>query len=451
MLLLRLPITLFFFCTCLLTFGQYTQRISPQSDIMKKDIFPLQSQHAHGSTLVELSNGQILVAWFQGSGERQADDVAIMGARWNPGDETWSEPFVMADYYELPDINPVLFMDSAERLWLVWYTVLANQWETSIMKYRISSNYLSQGAPEWDWQDVILLKPGGRTERGIQSYDPFVTSLSSQIDIYRKYLSTSNLLDGFDEEEKESMMNRYDERASELLSQALGEDMKARGYLIDQQTGERVRQPMGYPRFRRMGWQTRNKPLFLSNNRILLPLYSDGFDFSLMAISDDGGTTWTTSQPMFGLGNVQPAMLVKSDGTIVAYMRDNGPPPQRVMMSTSQDQGNSWSLVTDSEIPNPGSAADVVELTDGTWLMIHNDTEDERYSLAITISEDEGESWTTVGHLEQSEPNTGRYHYPAVIEGKDGTIHVSYSYHIRSDQGEEKKNIRHAWFTRFWE
>ena len=45
------------------------------------DIFPLIKQHAHGSTIVELPNNDLLAAWFQGSGERWADDVAIMGSR----------------------------------------------------------------------------------------------------------------------------------------------------------------------------------------------------------------------------------------------------------------------------------------------------------------------------------------------------------------------------------
>ena len=54
------------------------------------EIFPLVKQHVHGSTVVELPNGDILAAWFQGSGERWADDVAIMGARLKAGKQKWS-------------------------------------------------------------------------------------------------------------------------------------------------------------------------------------------------------------------------------------------------------------------------------------------------------------------------------------------------------------------------
>ena len=35
-------------------------------------VFPIQAEDAHGSTLVELPNGDLLVDWFQGSGERWA-------------------------------------------------------------------------------------------------------------------------------------------------------------------------------------------------------------------------------------------------------------------------------------------------------------------------------------------------------------------------------------------
>src|SRR5690606_38574994 len=74
-------------------------------------IFPYQDQHVHGSTVVELPGGDVLAAWFQGSGERWADDVRIMGARLKAGDTTWSEPFLMADVRGFPDINPILSMD----------------------------------------------------------------------------------------------------------------------------------------------------------------------------------------------------------------------------------------------------------------------------------------------------------------------------------------------------
>ena len=37
-------------------------------------IFPRVGEHCHGSSITELPNGDLLVVWFQGSGERNAND-----------------------------------------------------------------------------------------------------------------------------------------------------------------------------------------------------------------------------------------------------------------------------------------------------------------------------------------------------------------------------------------
>ena len=42
-----------------------------------QDVFPYEDEHVHGSTLEQLPNGDLLAAWFQGSGERWADDVRL--------------------------------------------------------------------------------------------------------------------------------------------------------------------------------------------------------------------------------------------------------------------------------------------------------------------------------------------------------------------------------------
>ena len=71
---------------------------------------------------------------------------------------------------------------------------------------------------------------------------------------------------------------------------------------------------------RQKGWMTRIHPITLSTGRVLLPLYSDGYNISLLGISDDNGHTWKSSKPIVGFGPVQPALLEKKDGTIVAYI-----------------------------------------------------------------------------------------------------------------------------------
>jgi len=412
------------------------------------EIFPLIKQHCHGSTIVELPNGDLLAAWFQGSGERWADDVAIMGARLIKGASAWTKPFVMADVPGFPDINPILFLDSHDRLWLMWYTVIANQWETSLPKYRISSDYIApDGPPKWSWQDVLYIKPGSPAERGIQPDDKFVKSIERQIDDYIENMPQSDTAAGRIADKVKAELWK-----THLLSKARGEDMIAKGILV-KPDGTRTNAQLGYPYFRRMGWQTKNKAVIIADQRIIVPLYSDGFSFSLMAITDDFGKTWQFSDPLVGGGNIQPSIAKKADGTLVAYMRDNGPPPQRLHISQSKDKGLTWSDVRDSDLPNPGSGADLVTLRNGHWVLAYNDTEDGRHSLAISISADEGKTWPITRHLELDKRDKSiatRSHYPSIIQGLDGTLHVVYSYH-HNDRGDAPcKTIKYVHFNEAW-
>ncbi len=414
------------------------------------EIFPLVKKHVHGSTVVELPNGDVLAAWFQGSGERWADDVAIMGARLKAGKQKFSDPFVMADVPGFPDINPILFLDTRDRLWLMWYTVIANQWETSLPKYRISEDYMKQdGPPKWSWQEVLHFKPGDSSERGIQPGDRFVKSIERQIEEYGNFLSESANLP---EDATRRLLEKWKAWGDDLLAKARGENMMRRGQLRDAEGGIKEQQ-LGYAYFRRVGWQTKNKAVIVNKNRMIIPFYSDGFDFSLMAITDDCGRSWQFSEPLVGAGNIQPSIAKKADGTLVAYMRDNGPSPKRLHISSSTDDGLTWSTVRDSELPNPGSGADLVTLRNGHWVLAYNDTENGRHSLAVSISTNEGKSWDYTRHLERDTRSRNiatSSGYPSIIQALDDTLRVVYSYHHNDRAGAPNKTIKYVQFNEEW-
>jgi predicted neuraminidase len=417
--------------------------------IVIENIFPFQEKHCHGSTITALPNGDLLAAWFQGSGERTADDVAIMGSKYKSSTGRWSSPFVMADVPGFPDINPVLFVDKTDRLWLVWYTVMAYQWESSILKYRISENYMQDStAPEWKWQDMIHVKPDGSTPDGIGKNDPFVKTLKRKYEEYYHYLDSAGYLS--DESGKPLRKEIFDLSFMRYLSIARGTNLISNGTDTDDK-GEKVKTRLGYPLMRRIGWQTRNKPLF-SGNKMLLPLYSDGFDFSLVAITGDGGKTWEFSEPLLGAGAVQPTLVQRKDGVIEAWMRDNGPAPQRLMVSLSSDTGKTWSIARDSKVPNPGSAADMAVLKSGNWVFVGNDTDDGRNRLSVWLSYDEGKTWPHRMRLVDA-PQGGqtRAHYPAIIQDAYGMIHISFTNQVPSaGGGSNVKNIAHAVFSEGW-
>ena len=357
-------------------------------------IFPLDPQHNHAPGIVECPNGDLVASWYRGSGERSADDVAVYGARLPRGASRWSDAFLMADRPGFPDCNTCMMIDRQGRLWLFWPTILANSWESCLTNFKVAAKYAGPGPPQWDREGLILLKP-----------------------------------DDFEKQALELLAEELDR-----LNLPLSNRQKAEI--------EELRQRLGQKLYQRLGWQPRCKPTVLPGGRILLPLYTDTFSISIMAISDDDGETWFAGKPLIGFGNIQPAVLRRNDGTLVAYMRENGP-RNRIRVAESSDDGVSWGPVGVSELPNPGSGLDGIRLANGHWLLVCNDTTEGRHSLAASISEDEGRTWKWTRHLERDE--AGRYHYPAVIQGADGTIHAVYSYFVQGG-----KSMKHAAFDEAW-
>jgi predicted neuraminidase len=207
-------------------------------------------------------------------------------------------------------------------------------------------------------------------------------------------------------------------------------------------TGDLVKKRASDKMLSRLGWQPRCKPTALRSGRILLPLYSDTDSAGLMAISDDGGKTWAASRPLAGFGSIQPAVVERKDGSLVAYMRENGP-LRKVRVSESKDQGVTWGSVGVIDLPNPGSGLDALRLHSGNWLLVYNDARKGRNSLAVSLSDDEGATWKWTRHLEKREQ--GSFHYPAVTQAKDGSIHAVYSYFVK-----EGKSMKHARFNEAW-
>jgi predicted neuraminidase len=380
-------------------------------------LFPAEHWHCHASCIVETPKGGLLVTWFRGSGERTADDVTIEGARLRKGSRAWSARFVMADTPEFPDGNPCLFVDPSGRLWLFYTTIQANTWESALLKVRTSREYNRDGPPRWESSEVLHIKPGPEFEAEVDRRLPELETGLSELKLN-------------DEQRKE---------ANDFL--------------------EAMRKHSRDKLYRRLGWMTRAHPVLLPDNRLIVPLYHDGFSCSLMALTDDWGKTWRVTAPIIGAGNIQPSIVERKDGSLYTLMRDNGPPPHRLQQSESHDRGLTWSAVTDTTLPNPGSGAEIIRLRNGHWVLISNDTENGRYQLAVQISDDEGLTWKWKRYLEKDPAGTesGAYHYPSIIQGKDGSLHASYSHHLHQrnlpkdvDGDPAAKSIKHAHFNEAW-
>ncbi len=387
----------FIVLSILITFSLAVSIVLAEPWYQAELIFEPEKRHNHSSSIVETPGGDLLVCWYNGSGERKADDCLIQGARMKHGSRKWSPRFQLADTPLYPDTNPCLFFNSKGKLFLFYATILNNQWAGALLKVRTSTHIDGMdGAPRWDWQDIIHVTPK---------------------DFHLDFLSTVG--------SHPEMLKGYDERESDFDEILL----KLRDKLSN-----------------RLGWFMRAHPIEIpGTNKMIVPLYSDLYDNSLMVWTEDEGQTWSTGKPIIGYGAVQPSVVRKKNGALNAFMRDNGGFGY-IQFAESTDEGATWSPARTLDIPNPGASVEVISLTTGEWIMVTNDTKNGRHSLVVMASPDEGSTWPWIRHLDKAERGKGSFSYPSVIQARDGNIHVTYSY----VPGGGLESIKHAAFNLEW-
>jgi predicted neuraminidase len=152
--------------------------------------------------------------------------------------------------------------------------------------------------------------------------------------------------------------------------------------------------------------------------------------------SADGGRSWTrvapapAAAPAREVDAIQPTVLVHRDGALQALVRTRG--PGLLYETWSRDAGRTWRALTPTTLPNPNAGIDAVTLRDGRFVLVSNPVREGRTPLVVSLSRD-GVTWTPIDTLESA---PGEYSYPAVIQTRDGLVHVSYTW--------ERKRIRHV-------
>ena len=143
---------------------------------------------------------------------------------------------------------------------------------------------------------------------------------------------------------------------------------------------------------------------------------------------------------------IQPSFLQLKDGRLQVLMRShNG----FLATSFSSDQGETWTPVTLTDIPNNQSGTDAVTLSDGRHVLVYNNFQTlpgtkkgPRTPLSLAISDDDGLTWHHVLTLENSP--VGEYSYPAIIEGRDGKLHITYTWRRQRVAHKEVKSEEFA-------
>jgi predicted neuraminidase len=293
------------------------------------------AKECHASTIVELSDGDLLAAWF--GGEHEGDkSVAIWGARRHA--DSWSAPFELAREPDTPCWNPVLFADSRGRIWLFYkFGTSPRTWAGA---YRTSTDGTAWSVPTY------------------------------------------------------------------LPAGILG--------------------------------PIKNKPITLANGEILAGTsvetalsWTCGVD-----LSSDHGRTWRHYGPIavpgYHRGIIQPTVWETAPGRVKMLVRatqDIG----FICAATSEDGGHTWSDARPTTLPNPNSGIDVAKMRDSRIALVYNPSKTERTPLALAFSQDDGQTWSIPLALEDA---PGEYSYPAIIQTRDGRLHITYTW--------RRKRIKHV-------
>jgi predicted neuraminidase len=141
--------------------------------------------------------------------------------------------------------------------------------------------------------------------------------------------------------------------------------------------------------------------------------------------STDNGMTFTRIGPITaaGKGIIQPSVVALSDTHLRFYARSNEA-TKRICVADSYDRGLTWTQARPLDLPNPNSGIDAVALRDGRIVLVYNASETQRTPLNLAVSTD-GEHFRMFSTLEDQ---PGQYAYPSMIQGKDGDLHITYTW-----------------------
>lgn len=292
----------------------------------------------HASTIVELHNGDVLVAWFGGTAEGNPD-VAIYGARLHNG--VWSAPQELARAPHVACWNPALFHDGKGVLWLYYKVGKSPSTWTGM---RMSS--MDEGA---SWSAAEPLPPG----------------ILGPIKDKPLLLADGTIVSGSSVES--GKWTAWIERSADgghtwikigpiTIPEAL--DVPDAGAIAAESEGRHVEHDAS------AGVNTKINP--------------------------PGKAT---------VGLIQPSVVSLGGHHLRFYARSKTK-AQRIAVADSFDDGVKWTAAHYIDLPNPNSGIDAVGLRDGRVILAFNNSYNRRSPLNLGISRD-GEKFTIFKELDK--------------------------------------------------
>lgn len=154
---------------------------------------------------------------------------------------------------------------------------------------------------------------------------------------------------------------------------------------------------------------------------LLLPAYLEGGGTSFLVRIALSGANPARLGASIGPGVLQPTLTPGADGKVRAYFRDSH--SKRVRTALYDPDGDAWSPLQATNLPNPDSSLDALALPDGRVLVIYNPSETDRNALALAVSSD-GVQFAE-GHILAEGP--GAVAYPSIALTPAGAVVALYS------------------------
>tara|TARA_R110002020_G_scaffold139611_3_gene310577 strand:+ start:292 stop:1293 length:1002 start_codon:yes stop_codon:yes gene_type:complete len=169
----------------------------------------------------------------------------------------------------------------------------------------------------------------------------------------------------------------------------------------------------------------KNKPVLLGDGTLLHPSSFETNGFWSMHVESTTSEVQDWKKTEIDNGEfhaIQPTILQYPNNKLQMLARTQ----EDVIGSTwSKDGGKTWSKVESTGLIHNNSGIDAVTLKSGIQLLLCNPIKDGRNKLSLLMSTD-GLNWEELYVLED-EPK-GEFSYPAIIQAKDGSVHMTYTY-----------------------
>lgn len=169
----------------------------------------------------------------------------------------------------------------------------------------------------------------------------------------------------------------------------------------------------------------KNKAIHLSDGKILYPTSletSDSWKVH-METSDADLKNWEkVAVDNQEFNAIQPTILSYPTNNLQILSRTK---EGKISTSWSADAGKSWSPMEATNLVNNNSGIDGVTLESGYQLLVCNPIKKGRNKLSLLGSQD-GITWEELVVLEDEKK--GEFSYPAIIQAKNGNVHITYTY-----------------------